>query len=58
MQLVGHSNGGVLSLIALGAFAVMGYAAPTIALSAVHVLLWIPLVRLLWPLTGQEQSNM
>ncbi len=42
---------GVLSLIALGAFAVMGYAAPTIALSAVHVLLWIPLVRLLWPLT-------
>lgn len=42
---------GVLSLFALGAFAVMGYAAPTIALSAVHVLLWIPLVRLLWPLT-------
>ncbi|MCC6431984.1 MAG: hypothetical protein IT354_13820 [Gemmatimonadaceae bacterium] len=42
---------GVLSLVALGAFAVMGYAAPTIALSAVHVLLWIPLVRLLWPLT-------
>ncbi|MBL0169492.1 MAG: hypothetical protein IPP90_02025 [Gemmatimonadaceae bacterium] len=41
---------GVLAIVALVAFAYTGYAAPTIALSAVHVLLWIPLVRLAWPL--------
>ena len=47
-RLLVHLLGG-LSLVALVAFLLMGYAAPTIVLSAVHVLLWIPLARLAWP---------
>ncbi|MEQ1691927.1 MAG: hypothetical protein ABMA00_11615 [Gemmatimonas sp.] len=39
---------GALSLVALVAFAAVGYDTPTIVLSAVHVLLWFPLVRLVW----------
>lgn len=39
---------GALSLVALVAFAAVGYETPTIVLSAVHVLLWFPLVRLVW----------
>lgn len=38
---------GALSLVALLAFAAWGYAAPTIALSAVHVALWFVLAVLL-----------
>jgi hypothetical protein len=47
-RLIVHAIGW-MSLVALVAFARIGYAAPTIALSAVHVLLWIPLARLAWP---------
>ena len=39
---------GALSLVAWVAFFRMGYAGPTIALSAVHVGLWIGLARLCW----------
>ncbi len=41
---------GVLSLVALVAFARAGYDVFTIALSAAHVALWIPLARLAWPM--------
>lgn len=39
---------GALSVVALLSFARWGYAAPTIALSAVHVLCWFVLAALLW----------
>lgn len=41
---------GVLSLVALVLFLQMGYRAPTIALSAVHVVGWVALARMLWPM--------
>jgi hypothetical protein len=41
---------GALSLVAWGAFFRMGYAGPTIALSAAHVVLWCALAALVWPM--------
>ena len=48
---------GVLSLVALVAFLRMGYAAPTIALSAAHVALWFPLARLAWPMDRADDET-
>jgi hypothetical protein len=48
---------GVASVAALLAFAAQGYGAASIAISIVHVLLWVALAALAWPLEGATPAE-